>query len=141
MTDTEYSAQVIDHFTSPRNPGSLSDASGRGEAGDGKSGEILIQISLRATGDLIEEARFRAFGCSATIASASVTTELLRGCSLREAALLSPEEIESALGGLPESRRYCAEYAARAARAAAEDGLRSASHTSDTGESSSERLA
>ena len=76
----------------------------------------------------MEEARFRAFGCSASIASASVTTEILGGRTLESARRIEPAEIEAALGGLPESKRHCAEYAAAAARAAAEDAARNTAH-------------
>ena len=120
---TEYTDQVRDHFSNPRNPGALPDATGRGQAGEGTSGELMIQLTVRAPAGTVEEARFRAFGCSASIAAASVATELLLGRTLAAAAELSPEEIEAALGGLPEGKRHCARYAAEAARAAARDGL------------------
>lgn len=123
---TEYTPLVIEHFTNPRNPGSLPDATGTGQSGDGSNGEILIQIALRAGGGadgVIEEARFRAFGCSASIASASVVTELLQGRTLGAALTLGADEVEAALGGLPASRKHCAEHAVRAARAAAADSL------------------
>lgn len=123
MTTTEYTPQVVDHFTNPRNPGRLPDATGSGQAGDGKNGELLIQISIQASEGVVKEARFRAFGCSASIACASVTTELLGGRTLEGALALAPEEVEAALGGLPQSRQYCARYAADAARAAAQDNL------------------
>lgn len=120
----EYTPQVIEHFSNPRNPGALPDPTGRGQAGEGANGELMIQISLRAPDGVVEEARFRAFGCSASIASASVATELLRGRTLQAASALSAREIEDALGGLPESKRHCARYAADAAQSAARDGLR-----------------
>ncbi len=123
MAEISYSPQVVDHFTNPRNPGVLPDATGRGRAGGGSSGEILVQISVRSEDGVIAESRFRAFGCSATIAAASVTTELLRGRRLEDALCLEPGEVEEALGGLPGDRHYCAEYAAEAARAAARDDL------------------
>lgn len=123
MSFTDYSQQVIDHYTEPRNPGALPGATGRGQAGDGAHGELLIQIQLRASGEVIEEARFRAFGCSASIAAASVTTELLRDRTVESALGLQAEEVERALGGLPEGKRHCASYAAEAARAAARDHL------------------
>ena len=128
MATTEYTPQVIDHFTNPRNPGVLPDATGRGQAGEGTRGELMIQISIRAQDGVVEEARFRAFGCSASIASASVTTELLAGRTIASALELAPEEIKAALGGLPESKSHCAHYAAEAARAAAEDSLERQSH-------------
>lgn len=123
MSMTEYSPEVIDHYTDPRNPGALPDATGTGQAGQGSGGELMIRIQVRAAGGVVEEARFRAFGCSASIAAASVTTELLRGRSVAAASLLDAAEVERALGGLPESKRHCAAYAAEAARAATRDHL------------------
>ena len=123
MATTEYSAEVIEHYTNPRNPGALPGATGKGQAGEGTGGELLIQIHLRVSGEIIEGARFRAFGCSASIAAASVTTELLEGRRLDAALELEVAEVERALGGLPESKRHCAEYAAEAARAAVRDHL------------------
>lgn len=116
-----YSPQVLAHYTEPRNPGALPGATGRGRSGDGAGGDLMIEIAIRASGDVVEEARFRAFGCSATIAAASATTVLLRGRDLPGARTLSAEAIEAALGGLPEGKRHCAEHAALAARAAVED--------------------
>ncbi|MDP9351241.1 MAG: iron-sulfur cluster assembly scaffold protein [Chloroflexota bacterium] len=123
MTRTEYSLEVIDHYSHPRNPGALPDATGRGQSGQGTGGELLIQIAIRAKNGVVEEARFRAFGCSASIASASMATELLAGRTLPRALELGPEEIEQALGGLPASRQHCAAHAAAAARDAVQDHL------------------
>ncbi len=119
----EYTPQVIEHYEHPRNPGALPNATGTGQAGGGADGEILIQIQIRAEGDSITAACFRAFGCSASIASASVTTELLHGRPLRSALIMEAEEILDALDGLPADKRHCAEYAASAARAAVQDHL------------------
>ncbi len=119
----EYTPQVIEHYEHPRNPGALPNATGKGQAGGGADGEILIQIQIRAEHDSITAACFRAFGCSASIASASVTTELLRGRSLRSALVLDAPEILDALNGLPADKRHCAGYAASAARAAVRDHL------------------
>lgn len=120
---TEYTPEVIDHYSNPRNPGPLPDASGRGQAGQGTGGELLIQVAIRARDGVVEEARFRAFGCSASIASASVATELLTGRSLPAALELHAGEIEQVLGGLPPSKQHCAALAAAAACAAVQDHL------------------
>lgn len=123
MTTSEYTDAVREHFANPRNPGKLADATGSGQAGEGTGGDLMIQIGIRAPEGVVEEARFRAFGCSATIASASVTTELLKGRSLQQVLALGAEEVDAALGGLPACKRHCAAYAAEAAHAAARDTL------------------
>ncbi len=120
---TEYSTQVIEHYSNPRNPGTLPEATGWGQAGQGTNGELLIQFSIRAVEDVIEEARFRAFGCSASIASASATTELLIGRPLQQALALQGDDVQQALGGLPTHKQHCATYAAAAARAAVQDHI------------------
>jgi NifU-like protein len=75
----------------------------------------MVQIFLkRNAARLVLRATFRTFGCSACIAASSIATELLLGRS----AAPSAEELDAALGGLPEDKRYCAELVAEAARRA-----------------------
>ena len=132
MVQEPYSPQVLDHFARPRNLGRLPEANGRGTVGDVREGPVQITIAILVerdqTGDdRITAARFRAFGCSAAIASASMATVLLEGQTVREASTLNPETITAALGGLPEERRYAPELAAEAAHQALADWRRVAS--------------
>ena len=69
----------------------------------------VLRLSARLEGGRIAEARFKAQGCVAAIASSSVLTELLRGKSLGEAKNISPEEISQALGGLPPATFHAAQ--------------------------------
>jgi len=101
-----YSAVVLDHFAAPRNLGRLPDANGHGVAGDLVTGATRIEIALRIEGGVVRDARFRAIGCSATIAAASLATTLLIGRSADEAAALDAEAIVRALDGLPPERLY-----------------------------------
>jgi NifU-like protein involved in Fe-S cluster formation len=80
----------------------------------------MVQIFVKFSHDdgLIARATFRTFGCSACIAASSIITELLIG---RDTAPLA-DELDSALGGLPEDKRYCAELVAEAARRALTPG-------------------
>jgi nitrogen fixation protein NifU and related proteins len=129
-TQESYSQQVLDHFARPRNLGRLPDASGTGTAGDLRDGPVQITIAVRlergAAGEArVAASRFRAFGCSAAIAAASMATVLIEGRTATEAAALTPEAITAALGGLPEDRLYAPALAAEAAqRAIADCGLR-----------------
>lgn len=102
-----YSERAADHFRNPRNVGDLPGATHVGEARHDRTA-ARVRLALRVERDRVVEARFRALGCSGTIAAASVTTELVRGRTLEEAARLEPQEIEAALGGLPEDRAHCA---------------------------------
>ena len=126
MAQEPYSAQVLDHFARPRNLGRLPEANGRGTVGDLRDGPVQITIAILVEPDhggeeRIVAARFRAFGCSAAIASASMATVLLEGQTVREATALTPETIAAALGGLPEERRYAPELTAEAAHKALAD--------------------
>ena len=108
MTTREqpYGAVVLDHFAAPRNLGRLPDANGRGVAGDLVTGATRIEIALRIEEGVVRDARFRAIGCSATIAAASLATTLLIGRPTAEAAALTAAALVVALEGLPPERLY-----------------------------------
>lgn len=115
------SATVLDHFARPRNLGRLPDANGRGAVGDLPGVDAWIEVALRVDDDIVTTARFRAFGCSATIAASSMATELIVGQPLARAAALTSDELEVALGGLAPARRYAAALTVRAVQAAVAD--------------------
>ena len=108
-----YSDAVLDHATRPRNVGTLDLADGVGSDGNPLYGN-QVRIYLRLVRDHVAEARFKAFGCSATIAAASVATELAQGSSLTTVRALDAGAIEAALAGLPAEKRHCARVAANA---------------------------
>jgi NifU-like protein involved in Fe-S cluster formation len=81
---------------------------------DDSATDTMVQIFVKLEGPRVARATFRTFGCSACIAASSIATELLLG---RDSALTA-NEIEAALGGLPDDKRYCAELVAEAARRA-----------------------
>ncbi len=112
-----YSARATDHFRRPRNVGDLRGATHVGEARHERTA-ARVRLSLRIEGDLVVEARFRALGCSGTIAACSVTTELVAGRPVAEVASLSPAAVEAALDGLPEDRAHCAPLVVEALRRA-----------------------
>ncbi|HLH26523.1 MAG TPA: iron-sulfur cluster assembly scaffold protein [Chloroflexota bacterium] len=108
-----YSDTVIDHATRPRNVGTLEGADGVGADGDPVYGN-QVRISIRVAAGAVQAARFKAFGCSATIAAASMATTLATGATLSAARAVDAAAIERALGGLPAEKRYCATVAAGA---------------------------
>ena len=110
MTTSRYSAVTIDHFQHPRNVGRLADADRVGRVDDAAR-ETTISVYVKLDGARVARATFRTLGCSACIAASSVATELLVGRSDAPSA----DEIDRALGGLPEDKRYCAELVAEAA--------------------------
>jgi nitrogen fixation NifU-like protein len=126
MAGQVYSVTVLEHYARPRNLGRLPGASGQGVVGDLRDGPVQITVAVRiepgaAGEERVAAARFRAFGCSAAIAAASMATVLIEGRPVREAAALTPEAIVAALGGLPDDRLYAPALAAEAVRRAIAD--------------------
>ena len=118
-----YSAVLVDHFLNPRNAGLMRDADGVGEDEYEGCGD-LTRFFLRVREERAAEVRFQTYGCGPTIAAASVASELCTGRPIEELANLKGEDIEVALGGLPDDRRHAADVAAGALRGAALDYLR-----------------
>jgi nitrogen fixation NifU-like protein len=111
-----FSEAVLDHFRNPRNAGELPGASVTVEVSNPVCGDIL-KLSARIVDGRIAEARFLCRGCTTSIASASVLTEKLRGCSLAEARAITAESLSDMLGGLPPATFHGAQLAADAVRA------------------------
>lgn len=118
-----YSPTLIDHFLNPRNAGLMRAPDGVGEDEYEGCGD-LARFFLRVRDDRVIECRFQTYGCGPTIAAASLASELAADRPVGDLLTVKPEEIERALGGLPEDRRHAAELAAGALRAAALDYLR-----------------
>jgi len=118
-----YSEKVIDHYNNPRNIGSLDkgDASvGTGMVGAPECGDVLkLQIRVNELG-IIEEAKFKTFGCGSAIASSSLATEYLKGRSLDEALEIKNTDIVRELS-LPPVKIHCSVLAEDAIRAAIAD--------------------
>lgn len=112
-----YTDQALDHLTRPRNAGTLAEPSGTGADANPACGDRTV-ITLRVADGRVGEARFRTFGCTGAIASASVLTELVTGLDLDAAAALGPADILGALGGLPARKEPCALMAIGALRGA-----------------------
>lgn len=112
-----YSPQVLDHFEHPRNAGTLDtpDASVRIE--NPACGDIL-ELMLKLSSNRIEEIRFRAKGCVASMACASALTEMVKGKSIGEARRFSKEDLVLAVGGLPPASSHAAHLAIDALNAA-----------------------
>ena len=83
-----YSEKVMDHFRNPRNVGSIEDADAIGEVGNPVCGDI-IKLYLKIKDDVIEDIKFKTFGCGAAIATSSMVTELVKGKTLDEALQIS----------------------------------------------------
>ena len=118
-----YSDKVLDHYENPRNVGSLdkSDASvGTGLVGAPACGDVM-RLQIRVTEDgLIEDAKFKTYGCGSAIASSSLVTEWVKGRSIDEALEIKNIEIAKHLS-LPPVKIHCSVLAEDAIKAAIED--------------------
>ncbi|MBL8676919.1 MAG: Fe-S cluster assembly scaffold IscU [Alphaproteobacteria bacterium] len=118
-----YSAKVIDHYENPRNVGSLDaqDAAvGTGLVGAPACGDVMkLQIKVSDKG-IIEDAKFKTFGCGSAIASSSLVTEWIKGKSIEEAGEIKNTTIAQHLS-LPPVKIHCSMLAEDAIRAAIRD--------------------
>lgn len=99
-----YSDRLLDHFTNPRHVGELPPPAVMVEVSNPACGDIL-RLSVRFEGEVAAEVRYKARGCTASVAAGSALAEWMTGKSRRELAQLKTVQIEEVLGGLsPESR-------------------------------------
>lgn len=115
-----YSEKVMDHFTNPRNVGTMEDADGVGEVGNARCGDIM-KIYLKIENEIIVDVKFETFGCGSAIASSSMATEMIKGKPISEALALTNKAIAEALDGLPAHKMHCSVLAEEAIRSAIED--------------------
>jgi nitrogen fixation NifU-like protein len=119
----DYSLKVMDHFSSPRNMGSIENSDGVGEVGNAKCGDIM-KIYLKVEDNRIADVKFQTFGCGAAIASSSMATEMIKGKTLEEAWKLSNKAVAEALDGLPPIKMHCSMLAEEAIHEAINDYLK-----------------
>ena len=115
-----YSEKVMDHFTNPRNVGTMENADGVGEVGNAKCGDIM-KIFLKIDNDIITDVKFSTFGCGSAIASSSMATEMIKGKPLSQALELTNQAVVEALDGLPAHKLHCSVLAEEAVKAAIKD--------------------
>ena len=118
----DYSQKVMDHFINPRNVGEIENPDGVGEAGNPKCGDIM-KIYLKVNDDtkIIEDVKFKTFGCASAIASSSMATELIKGKTIQEAWDLTNAAVAEALDGLPPIKMHCSVLAEEAIHEALND--------------------
>ena len=118
-----YSNKVIDHYENPRNVGSMNKDAldvGTGMVGAPACGDVMrLQIKVNEQG-VIEDAKFKTYGCGSAIASSSLLTEWVKGKTLEEAAKIKNSQIAEELE-LPPVKVHCSVLAEDAIRAAIED--------------------
>lgn len=118
-----YSEKVIDHYENPRNVGAFDKADpmiGTGIVGAPECGDVMkLQLKINENG-VIEDAKFKTFGCGSAIASSSLATELVKGLTLDEALQIKNTDIVQELA-LPPVKIHCSVLAEDAIKAAIED--------------------
>lgn len=113
-----YSEKVIDHFSNPRNVGEIENPSGVGTVGNAKCGDIMrIYLDIDDNG-IIQDVKFKTFGCGAAVATSSMATELVKGKTIEEALKVTNKAVMEALDGLPPVKVHCSLLAEEAIHAA-----------------------
>ena len=118
-----YSKKVIDHFENPQNVGSFDkndDSVGTGIVGAPACGDVMkLQIKISSSG-IIEEAKFKTFGCGSAIASSSLITTMVKGMTIEEASKIKNSDIAKELS-LPPVKIHCSVLAEDAIKSAIKD--------------------
>jgi nitrogen fixation NifU-like protein len=119
-----YSSKVVDHYTNPRNVGSFAKSEenvGTGVVGAPECGDVMkLQLKINPESGVIEDARFKTFGCGSAIASSSYVTELVKGKRIDEAIAIKNTSIVKELN-LPPVKIHCSVLAEDAIKAAIAD--------------------
>ncbi len=118
----DYSQKVMDHFMNPHNVGEIPNADGVGEAGNPKCGDIMkIYLKVNPDTQIIEDVKFKTFGCASAIASSSMATDMIKGRTIEDAWNLTNNAVAEALDGLPPIKMHCSVLAEEAIHTALND--------------------
>lgn len=116
-----YSDKVMEHFDNPRNVGEIENADGSGQVGNPTCGDIM-KITIKVNDDnVIEDVKFKTFGCGAAVATSSMVTEMAIGKTVEEAKKITNKMVAEELDGLPPVKMHCSNLAADALRKAIAD--------------------
>lgn len=122
MKSTEYSDKVLDHFRNPRNVGVIENPDGYGKVGNPVCGDLMemfITVGKNDKGEeIIDDIKFRTFGCGSAVSTSSMVTEMAKGKTLDEAYKITRQDVADELDGLPPIKMHCSNLAADALQAA-----------------------
>ena len=120
-----YSEKVIDHYEKPRNVGSLNptdNSVGTGLVGAPACGDVMkLQIKVDDETGIIEDAKFKTFGCVAAIAVSNMVSEMAKGKTLQDAKSINKQAVADELDGLPKEKMHCSNLGAEALAVAIQD--------------------
>ena len=112
-----YSEKVMEHFVNPQNMGEILDADAVGEVGNARCGDIM-KLYLKIEDGIIEDVKFKTFGCGSAIASSSMATQLIKGKTIDEAMKVTNRAVAEALDGLPPIKMHCSVLAEQSIKSA-----------------------
>lgn len=115
-----YSEKVMDHFTNPRNVGSIDDADGVGEEGNPVCGDMMT-FYIKVDDGVLTDVKFKTFGCGAAIAVSSMISEMAKGKTVADALAISNKDVAKELDGLPPQKLHCSNLGADALGKAIKD--------------------
>ena len=122
MKSTDYSEKVLEHFRNPRNVGVIENPDGYGKVGNPVCGDLMemfIRVGKNDNNEeIIDEIKFRTFGCGSAVSTSSMVTEMAKGKTLDEAFKISRNDVAEELDGLPPIKMHCSNLAADALQAA-----------------------
>jgi nitrogen fixation NifU-like protein len=112
-----YSEKVMQHFMNPHNVGEIDDADGVGEIGNPVCGDMMT-FYIKVKDKIIEDVKYKTFGCGAAIAVSSMVSDMVKGKTLEEALNITPSMVAKELEGLPKNKMHCSNLGAQALRKA-----------------------
>jgi len=110
----------MDHFQNPRNVGEIQDADGVGEVGNPVCGDLMT-FYIKVKDNVIQDVKYKTFGCGAAIAVSSMVSEMAKGKTIEEALDITNALVAKELGGLPPNKMHCSNLGADALHKAIED--------------------
>ena len=115
-----YNEKVMQHFMNPHNVGEIENADGVGQVGNPVCGDMMT-FNIKVKDNMIDDVKFKTFGCGAAIAVSSMVSDIAKGKTLEEALKITNKDVANELGGLPKNKMHCSNLGADALHAAIKD--------------------
>jgi len=112
-----YTDAVVEHFSNPRNVGTMENPNVAVKVGDQGCGDSIF-LFLKIEDNVITDVKFKVNGCAPVVATSSMASTLIKGKSLEDALEINDERVAEALGGLPDEKMHCTNLSLTAIRAA-----------------------